>query len=223
MTYKLKLREGLKYSDGTPVKASDFEHAIKRVLNLESGGSAFYLVIEGAQDYLDAGKADGDISGITTDDKTGDITIKLTAPDGSFTHVLAHVVRRTRAGRHAVQEHDGGPAPGRRSVHGHRVGAEPSVRAGAQHGVRQEPDPGHPFGQHRQDHDQDHQVGPAPGSGRDLGQARLHAGPAAGRHQAGGEGEVLGPLRGDHGGLDVLHVHEHAGRRRSTTRRSARR
>ena len=88
MTYKLKLRDGLKYSDGSPVKASDFEHSIKRVLNLESGGSAFYLGIEGAQDYLDAGKAEGDISGITTDDQTGDITIKLGAPDGSFTHVL---------------------------------------------------------------------------------------------------------------------------------------
>jgi peptide/nickel transport system substrate-binding protein len=89
MTYKLKLRSGLKYSDGSPVKASDFEHSIKRVLNLESGGSAFYLGIEGAQEYLDKGKADGDISGITTDDKTGDITIKLGAPDGSFSHVLA--------------------------------------------------------------------------------------------------------------------------------------
>jgi peptide/nickel transport system substrate-binding protein len=87
--YKLKLRSGLKYSDGTPVKASDFEHAIKRVLNLESGGTAFYLVIEGAQEYLDSGKAEGDISGITTDDKTGDITIKLTGPDGSFSNVLA--------------------------------------------------------------------------------------------------------------------------------------
>jgi peptide/nickel transport system substrate-binding protein len=88
-TYKLKLRSGQKYSDGSPVKASDFEHAIKRVLNLESGGSAFYLGIVGAQDYLDAGKPEGDISGITTDDKTGDITVKLGAPDGSFTHVLA--------------------------------------------------------------------------------------------------------------------------------------
>ena len=39
-TYKLTLRKGLKYSDGSPVKASDFEHTIKRVLNLESGGSA---------------------------------------------------------------------------------------------------------------------------------------------------------------------------------------
>src|ERR687897_576372 len=89
LTYKLKLRDGLKYSDGKAVKASDFEHAIKRVLNLESGGSAFYLVIEGAQEYLDAGKADGDISGIETDDQTGDITITLTEPDGSFTHVLS--------------------------------------------------------------------------------------------------------------------------------------
>jgi peptide/nickel transport system substrate-binding protein len=89
LTYKLKLRSGLKYSDGSAVKASDFEHAIKRVLNLESGGSAFFLVIDGAQEYLDSGKSEGDISGITTDDQTGDITIKLTSPDGSFTHVLA--------------------------------------------------------------------------------------------------------------------------------------
>src|SRR5215213_2744267 len=76
-TYQVKLRKGLKYSDGSPVKASDWEHAVKRVLNLESGGSAFYLAIEGAQDYVDAGKCDGDISGIDANDKTGDITIKL--------------------------------------------------------------------------------------------------------------------------------------------------
>jgi peptide/nickel transport system substrate-binding protein len=88
-TYKLKLRKGLKYSDGSPVKASDFEHSIKRLLNLESGGSAFYLVIDGAQEYIDAGKCDGDIKGIVTDDKTGDITINLAEPDGSFNHVLA--------------------------------------------------------------------------------------------------------------------------------------
>src|SRR5918997_1918124 len=89
LTYKLTLRKGLKYSDGTPVKASDFEHSIKRLLNLESGGSAFYLGIEGAQDYLDAGKAEGDIAGIETDDQTGEITITLAEPDGSFSHVLA--------------------------------------------------------------------------------------------------------------------------------------
>ena len=40
--YTFKFRDGIKYSDGTPLKASDFEHTVKRVLNLESGG-AFYL------------------------------------------------------------------------------------------------------------------------------------------------------------------------------------
>jgi peptide/nickel transport system substrate-binding protein len=88
-TYELTLRKGLKYSDGTPVKASDFEHEIKRVLNLESGGSAFFLGIVGAQQYVDKGKADGDISGIETDDATGKITIHLKEADGSFTNVLA--------------------------------------------------------------------------------------------------------------------------------------
>ncbi|MEH3054304.1 MAG: ABC transporter substrate-binding protein [Patulibacter minatonensis] len=89
LTYKLKLRSGLKYSDGSPVKASDFEHTIKRVLNLESGGSAFYLSIEGAEKYVKAGKADGDITGITADDATGEITIKLAEKDGQFSYYLA--------------------------------------------------------------------------------------------------------------------------------------
>jgi peptide/nickel transport system substrate-binding protein len=88
-TYELTLRKGLKYSDGSAVKAEDFEHTIRRVLNLESGGSAFYLGIEGAQDYVDAGKPQGDISGIETNNQTGKITINLTAPDGSFSHVLS--------------------------------------------------------------------------------------------------------------------------------------
>jgi peptide/nickel transport system substrate-binding protein len=88
-TYKLKLREGLKYSDGKAVKASDFEHAIQRVLNLESGGSSFYQGIVGAEDYLKAGKANADIAGIETDDATGDITINLAKPDGRFPYILA--------------------------------------------------------------------------------------------------------------------------------------
>lgn len=89
LTYSLKLRSGLKYSDGTPAKASDFERTIQRVLNLESGGSAFYLKIEGAQEYVDGKEAEADIPGIETDDATGEITIKLTEPDGSFSNVLA--------------------------------------------------------------------------------------------------------------------------------------
>ena len=88
-TYTFTLRDGLQYSDGTPVKASDFEHTIKRVLNLESGGSFFYGVIEGANEYLEAGEAEGDISGIETNDRTGEVTIRLTERSGTFLNVLA--------------------------------------------------------------------------------------------------------------------------------------
>jgi peptide/nickel transport system substrate-binding protein len=88
-TYRLTMRKGLRFSDGTPAKASDFEHTIKRVLNLESGGSAFFLGIEGATEYVEAGKPEADIPGIETDDRTGEITIRLTEPDGTFSNVLA--------------------------------------------------------------------------------------------------------------------------------------
>ena len=88
-TVTFTIRKGIKFSDGTPVKASDFEHTIKRVLNLESGATGFFLIIEGAQEYVEAGKAEGDISGIETNDETGEVTIKLTGRDGTILNVLA--------------------------------------------------------------------------------------------------------------------------------------
>jgi len=111
-TYKLKLREGLKYSDGTAVKASDFEHSIKRVLNLESGGSSFYQGIVGAEDYLKAGKASADISGIVTDDATGDITINLAKPDGRFPYILTMVFASLVPGDTPFKNMTSDPPPG---------------------------------------------------------------------------------------------------------------
>ena len=87
-TYTFTLRKGLVYSDGTPVKASDFEYTIERVIKLNWGGKSFFTdYIEGAEDY-DEGKAN-DISGIATDDATGKITITLAKPYGAFANVLA--------------------------------------------------------------------------------------------------------------------------------------
>jgi peptide/nickel transport system substrate-binding protein len=88
-TYELKMRDGVRYSDGTAANASDFEHTIKRVLELESGGSGYFLGIVGAQEYVDSGDPSTDIPGIRTNDQTGQITIKLTDPDGTFSNVLA--------------------------------------------------------------------------------------------------------------------------------------
>ena len=85
-TYKLTLRPNMKYSDGTPIKASDFTYAIKRLFKANSGGSVFYEGIVGAKDFAD-GKSDT-ISGIKTDDTAGDITIELEKPNGTFNNVL---------------------------------------------------------------------------------------------------------------------------------------
>lgn len=86
-TYTLFLRQGLRYSDGTPVRASDFEYAIKRLFRLGSGGSPFYTVIAGAGRYLRTKQ--GGISGIVADNKTGRITIRLRRPTSTFNNLLA--------------------------------------------------------------------------------------------------------------------------------------
>ena len=83
-TYSFTLRKGLKYSDGTPVKASDFEASIVRDFKVDSPGVGFFGNIVG----VDKAKS-GDISGITTDDSAGTITINLTQPQGDFENILA--------------------------------------------------------------------------------------------------------------------------------------
>jgi peptide/nickel transport system substrate-binding protein len=86
-TYTFTLRSGLKYSDGSPIKASDFAATIERDFKVDSPGVGFFGNIVGADTF---GKTKtGHISGITTDDKTGSITIKLNQAQGDFSNILA--------------------------------------------------------------------------------------------------------------------------------------
>ena len=50
-TYELTLRKGLKYSDGTPVKASDFPKTIERDYAVNSPGVGFFGNIVGADEF----------------------------------------------------------------------------------------------------------------------------------------------------------------------------
>src|SRR3954447_10790677 len=86
-TYTFTLHKGLKFSDGTAVKASDFQTTLQRLFKVDSGGSPFFTNIVGAADFS-AGKANS-ISGIKTDDNTGQIEIDLVKPDGAFEFELA--------------------------------------------------------------------------------------------------------------------------------------
>ncbi len=85
-TYTLKLRNGLKYSNGEPVKASDFTYAVERMFKLNSGGSPFYTDIVGAEKFAET--KSGGIPGIKANDKTGEIVIDLVKPRGTFTNEL---------------------------------------------------------------------------------------------------------------------------------------
>jgi peptide/nickel transport system substrate-binding protein len=87
-TYTFTLRKGLVYSDGKPVKASDFAYSIQRMIKLNWGGKSFFTsYVDGAEAY-DKGSAKS-ISGIVTDDATGKITIKLSEAYGAFPNVVA--------------------------------------------------------------------------------------------------------------------------------------
>jgi peptide/nickel transport system substrate-binding protein len=88
-TYTLKLREGLKYSNAAPVKASDFKYAIKRLFLIDSPGVGFFTNIVGADQFSKTKK--GDISGIVANDSSGTITIKLVKPQGDFQNILATI------------------------------------------------------------------------------------------------------------------------------------
>jgi peptide/nickel transport system substrate-binding protein len=86
--YRLALRRGLVYSDGRPVKASDFEYTIQRAIRLGWPGKQFLTAnIVGAESF-DLGETQ-DIAGIITDDATGEIDIVLERPWGAFENVLA--------------------------------------------------------------------------------------------------------------------------------------
>ncbi len=84
--YTLFLRPGLEYSDGAPVRASDFRFSIERLFRINSPGSTFYTKIAGAEQFAKTKK--GTIAGISTDDASGKIVIRLTEPSGYFSYIL---------------------------------------------------------------------------------------------------------------------------------------
>jgi peptide/nickel transport system substrate-binding protein len=87
-TYTMTIRKGLKYPDGSALKASDFTFGVTRAVKLGWSAASFITsTVVGAKQYS-KGSAKS-ISGITADDATGKITIHLMAPYGAFLDVLA--------------------------------------------------------------------------------------------------------------------------------------
>ena len=88
LTYTMKLKEGLTFSNGDPVTAKDVAYSYARVLDpaTQAGLAEFWKGIAGAEEY--AANPTGLPSGIEVVD---DLTLKitLTSPNSSFKYVLA--------------------------------------------------------------------------------------------------------------------------------------
>ncbi len=90
LVYTFKLRDGLKWSDGTPLTAADFVYSYLRVLDPALGAQYTEMLtdyIAGAADYY-AGNAEANSVGIKAlSENTLEITLK--APTAYYTGILA--------------------------------------------------------------------------------------------------------------------------------------
>ena len=87
LVYTIKMKDGLKWSDGEDLTAEDVAFSIKANLKAAVTNGIYttaFMYIEGAQEWKDG--AD-DLSGLTVDGNT--ITITLTTPYATFIPVLA--------------------------------------------------------------------------------------------------------------------------------------
>ena len=88
-TYVFKIRENVKWSDGQPLKAQDFEYSWKRILNPATGGHYAYFLydIENAEEYNTGKINDPDKVGVNVlDDLT--LEVKLRRPASYFPSTL---------------------------------------------------------------------------------------------------------------------------------------
>ena len=87
-TYTFKMREGVTFSNGDPVRPSDFKGSIERLLEADSQGAGLgFINIVGGEDFLKTKK--GGVDGIEVDDETGEVVIKLVESRGAFLYELA--------------------------------------------------------------------------------------------------------------------------------------
>jgi ABC-type transport system substrate-binding protein len=87
LTYTFHLRKQIKWADGRPIVAADFERALERPLRMEGSPWASHLAgIVGAQDVLD--KKATDCTGIAALDAQT-LAISLTAPNAALLYELA--------------------------------------------------------------------------------------------------------------------------------------
>jgi peptide/nickel transport system substrate-binding protein/oligopeptide transport system substrate-binding protein len=89
MVYTFEIRQEARWSDGSPLLASDFRNAWMRLLKLNAQYAAFFDVIKGAREFRLGETSNPDSVGITaTADKT--LVVTLSRPVAYFTRLICH-------------------------------------------------------------------------------------------------------------------------------------
>jgi peptide/nickel transport system substrate-binding protein len=81
--YTFQLRSGIRYSDGRPLRASDFRRSMERMFEVGSPGAGAFLSIVGA-DRCRKGALCDLSRGVRADDPGGTVSFRLRTPDPDF-------------------------------------------------------------------------------------------------------------------------------------------
>jgi oligopeptide transport system substrate-binding protein len=104
-TYIFHLRDGVRWSDGVPVTAEDFEYAWKRLLDPATGAveASFLYDIKGARAFHQGEVSDPDRVGVRALDEAT-LLVELEEPTSYFLHLMAYE-GTCPVPRHVVETH----------------------------------------------------------------------------------------------------------------------
>jgi YVTN family beta-propeller protein len=117
-TYTFRLRSGVRFSNGSIVKASDVRFTMERAFRASSPGRSFYTGIVGGRACMREPRSCSLSNGVVADDVAGTVSFRLLEPDPEFLYKLALPL--------AFVVPSGTPLPGTRPVPGtgpYRIGA----------------------------------------------------------------------------------------------------
>jgi peptide/nickel transport system substrate-binding protein len=82
--YMFRIRPGIRYSDGQFLRAIDFRRGFERLFRVGSPGTSLFTDVVGARACLREPRTCNLSQGIATNNTTGAVTFRLTAPDPDF-------------------------------------------------------------------------------------------------------------------------------------------
>jgi YVTN family beta-propeller protein len=88
-TYVFRLRPGIRYSTGVPVRASDLRRELERLYSLNSQEALNYSALQGAAECTQQPAACDLSQGVITNDRAGTVILRLTHPDPDLLFKLA--------------------------------------------------------------------------------------------------------------------------------------